>query len=103
MPRAEEVAPFEVACDPAGAPGAALPADSGAVYRWELRERLRYYEVRVSRDLFGATIFARSWGTIGSPMATTYARPLEAHLLPGEVRRIGRERGKLGFKLTRAS
>lgn len=81
---------------------ASAPAGGvGAVYRWELRARLRYYEIRVSRDLLGDVIFARSWGTIGSPTATTLAKPLAEPLLPTELRRISRERGKLGFTLVR--
>ena len=65
--------------------------------RWEHEAKARYYEVRVCRDLFGATVVLCHWGGIGSKLGGLQEKVVAEHSVTTVLAKISRRRLQRGY------
>lgn len=65
--------------------------------RWEHEAKARYYEVRVCRDLLGATIVLCHWGGIGSKLGGLQEKVVAEQSVSTVLANISRRRLQRGY------
>ena len=73
----------------------------GVDQRWEHADKRRYYELQLTRDLFGTMLVQCRWGRIGSRLGGGHQLLVTTKTLPDTLGALVRRRQQRGYVCVR--